>query len=145
MLFTSKVKDDTHGLVAFDLIKLPSKQWKHSSWWFIWNKFFVCESNFGSNNGFNKTYVLYSCYKLIQLFRVTCFFAGQYNTGLLWHITDIIFDSGSSYSGSIHQINDSTSPQLRTRPCDIWLDDKSRVGTPLCRYFWKTNFISHYY
>ena len=27
------------------------------------------------------------CYKLIQLFRVTCFIAGQYNTGLLWHIT----------------------------------------------------------
>ena len=31
-----------------------------------------------------------NCYKLIQLFRVTCFIAGQYNTGLLWHITGIL-------------------------------------------------------
>ena len=30
------------------------------------------------------------CYKLIQLFRVTCFIAGQYNTDLLWHIAGII-------------------------------------------------------
>ena len=30
------------------------------------------------------------CYKVIQLFRVTCFIAGQYNTALLWHITGII-------------------------------------------------------
>ena len=30
------------------------------------------------------------CYKLIQIFRVTCFIAGQYNTDLLRHITSII-------------------------------------------------------
>ena len=30
-------------------------------------------------------------YKLTQLFRVTCFIAGQYSTGLLWHITGIKF------------------------------------------------------
>ena len=30
------------------------------------------------------------CYKLIQRLRVTCFLAGQYNTGLVWHITGII-------------------------------------------------------
>ena len=31
---------------------------------------------------------LYSCYELIQRFRVTGIFTGQYNTALLWHITD---------------------------------------------------------
>ena len=30
------------------------------------------------------------CYKLIQLFRVTCFIACKYNTALSWHITDFI-------------------------------------------------------
>ena len=29
------------------------------------------------------------CYKVIQQFRVTWFIAGQYDTGLLWHITGI--------------------------------------------------------
>ena len=32
------------------------------------------------------------CYKVIQRFTVTCFIAGQCNTGLLWHITDILVD-----------------------------------------------------
>ena len=33
---------------------------------------------------------LYYCYKLIQLFRVTCFIAGQYNTGYYGTFTDVI-------------------------------------------------------
>ena len=44
-----------------------------------------------------------------------------------------VFDSGSSNSGSIHQIYDSTSPRLRTRPCDIRLVDECQVGTPIFR------------
>ena len=42
-----------------------------------------------------------------------------------------IFDSVSSNSGSIHQIYDLTLPRLRTRPCNIRLNDKSQVETPL--------------
>ena len=38
----------------------------------------------------NLYFLLKFCYKLIQQFKVTCFIAGQYNTGLLWHITGII-------------------------------------------------------
>ena len=34
-------------------------------------------------------------------------------------------NSGSSNSGSIHQIYDSTLPRLRTRPCNIRLNDES--------------------
>ena len=36
------------------------------------------------------SHTLLSCYKLIQLFRVTCFFAGQYNTGYYGTFTDVI-------------------------------------------------------
>ena len=42
---------------------------------------------------------LYTCYKLIQLFRVTCFIACQYNTGLLWHITGIIWSGQHPNAG----------------------------------------------
>ena len=42
-----------------------------------------------------------------------------------------IFDSVSSNSGSIHQIYDLTLPRLRTRPCNIRLNDEYRVRTPL--------------
>ena len=38
---------------------------------------------------FFKDYVN-NLHKVIQLFRVTCFIAGQYKTDLLWHITDVI-------------------------------------------------------
>ena len=30
-------------------------------------------------------------YKVVQRFGVTCLFTGQYDTALLWHITDVIF------------------------------------------------------
>ena len=30
------------------------------------------------------------CYKLIQMFRVTCFITGQYNTGYYGTFTDVI-------------------------------------------------------
>ena len=35
--------------------------------------------------------LLLHCYKPIQRLRATCFIDGQYNTVLLWHITDIIY------------------------------------------------------
>ena len=41
-------------------------------------------------------------------------------------VFDLVFDSGASNLGLIHQIYDSTSPRLRTWPCDI---RESRVGT----------------
>ena len=39
---------------------------------------------------FEKAMKEFTCYKLIQLLRVTWFITGQYNTDFLWHITGII-------------------------------------------------------
>ena len=51
-----------------------------------------------------------------------------------------VFDSGSSNSGLIHQIYDSTSPQLRTQPCNTRLDDKSRVSPHFAEiWLWLTD------
>ena len=43
----------------------------------------------------------------------------------------LIFVSRLSNSTSIHQFYDSTLPWLRTRPCAIHLENKTRVGTPI--------------
>ena len=45
-------------------------------------------------------------------------------------VFDLIFDSRSSNSTTIHQIYESASTQLRSRTFSIRLDDESRVGTP---------------
>ena len=42
------------------------------------------------------------CYKLIQLFRVTCFIAGKYNTALSWHITDYIETRQIQYQNRLY-------------------------------------------
>ena len=49
-------------------------------------------------------------------------------------VIDSIFDSGSSNSTPIHQFYYSASTRLRSPTFSIRLDDKSRVGTPLCLY-----------
>ena len=58
------------------------------------------------------------------------------NNSVFESVFDSIFASESSNSGLIRQIYDSTSPQLRTWPCDIRLDNKYRVGpcyAKICR------------
>ena len=43
-------------------------------------------------------------YKVVQRFGVTCLFTGQYDTDLLWHITDVISTqmSTQNYSFTIY-------------------------------------------
>ena len=40
-------------------------------------------------------------YKVVQRFGVTCLFTGQYDTDLLWHITEVIYILNMQYQSLI--------------------------------------------
>ena len=67
----------------------------------------------------------------------------HYHQLFILYWLSMIFDSGSSNSGWIHQICDSTSPWLRTWPCNSRLVNECRVGTPICQNFILTELCDH--
>ena len=48
-------------------------------------------------NQYKPILLIYLLYKVVQRFGVTCLFTGQYDTALLWHITDVISRSFQYY------------------------------------------------
>ena len=44
----------------------------------------------GCSGSWDKVFKVLMLYKVVQRSGVTCLFTGQYDSALLWHITDVI-------------------------------------------------------
>ena len=80
--------------------------------------------------------------QILQIFAESCRVEPNYSCfwPFMGHspIFDLIFNSRSSNSASIHQFYYLASTWLRSLTFSIRLDDESRVGTPLRRYLTHT-------